>query len=100
MWKPPSIKCSLKPRVLKAPNEPVASLARFGENGMDLELGVWINDPENGQGNLKSALNLAILKLFRANDIRIPSPQRDLNIVGGVEALTSFARPRDGPDRT
>lgn len=88
-----------QPRVLKAPNEPIASLARFGENGMDLELGVWINDPENGQGNLKSALNLAILKLFRANDIRIPSPQRDVNIVGGVEALTPLARPRDGADR-
>ena len=33
------------------------SLARFAESGIELELGVWINDPENGQGNLRSAIN-------------------------------------------
>jgi small-conductance mechanosensitive channel len=85
-----------QPRVLKGPNEPVAALARFAENGIDLELGVWISDPENGQGNLKSALNLAILRLFRANDIRIPFPQRDLNIIGGLEALAPSRCRRDG----
>jgi len=84
-----------EPRVLKAPHEPSATLARFSESGVDLELGVWINDPENGQGNLKSALNLAILRLFRANEIRIPNPQRDLNIVGGLGALASFGGPRN-----
>ncbi len=86
-----------QPRVLKGPNEPAATVARFGESGIDLELGVWINDPENGQGNLKSALNLAILRLFRANDICIPYPRRDLNIVGGLDALTASARPRERP---
>src|SRR4030095_2703860 len=86
-----------QPRVLKGPNEPLATVARFGESGIDLELGVWINDPENGQGNLKNALNLAVLRLFRANEIRIPYPQRELNIVGGLEALASTAGPAGGP---
>ena len=72
-------------------------VARFGDNGIDLELGVWINDPENGQGNLKSALNLAILRLFRTNEIRIPYPQRELNIVGGLEAFAPSVGPRDRP---
>ena len=44
---------SAEPRVLKAPNAPAALLARFADNGIELELGVWINDPENGQGNLR-----------------------------------------------
>ena len=43
-----------EPRVLKAPNAPVATRRRASrESGIDLELGVWINDPENGQGNLR-----------------------------------------------
>jgi small-conductance mechanosensitive channel len=87
-----------QPRVLKGPNEPIATLARFGESGIDLELGVWINDPENGQGNLKSALNLAILRLFRDNDIRIPFPRRDLNIIGRPDLPVSSGQPRNGSD--
>jgi small-conductance mechanosensitive channel len=79
-------------RVLKGPNGPAAFLARFGESGIDLELGVWINDPENGQLNLRSALNQAILNAFRANGITIPYPQRDLNIVGGLEGIASAAK--------
>jgi small-conductance mechanosensitive channel len=86
-----------QPRVLKGPNAPMATLTRFGESGIDLELGVWINDPENGQGNLKSALNLAILRLFRDNDIRIPFPRRDLNIIGGPDLSRTAGQRRNGP---
>jgi small-conductance mechanosensitive channel len=77
-----------QPRVLKAPNPPFAVVVRLADSGIDLELGVWINDPENGQGNLRSALYLAILKAFRANGIQIPAPRRDVNLVGGIGALT------------
>jgi small-conductance mechanosensitive channel len=72
-----------EPRVLTAPHGPAALVVRFAESGVDLELGVWINDPENGQGNLRSALNLAIWRSFRANGIDIPFPQREVRIVGG-----------------
>jgi small-conductance mechanosensitive channel len=80
-----------QPRVLKVPNAPFAAVLRLGESGIDLELGVWINDPENGQGNLRSALYLAILKDFRANGIQIPYARRDVSIVGGIGALTRSA---------
>jgi len=80
------------PRVLKAPVAPIAFLVRFADSGIDLELGVWINDPENGQLGLKSELNLEILRSFRANGIVIPFPQRDVNIVGGFEGIAAAAR--------
>jgi small-conductance mechanosensitive channel len=80
-----------QPRVLKVPNAPFAAVLRLGESGIDLELGVWINDPENGQGNLRSALYLAILKDFRASGIQIPYARRDVSIVGGIGALTRSA---------
>ncbi|HEX5864800.1 MAG TPA: mechanosensitive ion channel domain-containing protein, partial [Casimicrobiaceae bacterium] len=69
-------------RVLRQPNPPVVVVLQFADNGIDLELAVWINDPENGQGNLKSALYLAIWRAFRAHAIKIPYPQREVRLVG------------------
>ena len=72
-----------EPRVLKnAPNPPAAILVRFAESGIDLELGVWIDDPDSAQLDLRSALNRAIWRAFQAHGIRIPFPQRELRVVG------------------
>ena len=65
------------PRVLKEP-EPLVFLVRFGESGIDLELGFWINDPEGGLLNVKSDLNFALLREFHAQGIEIPYPQREV----------------------
>ncbi len=70
------------PRVLKDP-EPKTFLKAFGENGIDLELDIWINDPEEGQLNLRSDINLEIWRQFQSADIEIPYPQRDIRIIGG-----------------
>jgi small-conductance mechanosensitive channel len=59
----------------------MAFLASFGDSGMNLELGVWINDPQNGQLNLRSALNRKILARFRENGIRISYPQREVRVL-------------------
>ncbi len=85
-----------EPRVLKAPHEPVAFLVRFGDSGIDLELGFWINDPENGQLNLRSTLNQAIWRSFRANGIKIPFPQRELRVVGHPDGLAGVSLPSGG----
>jgi small-conductance mechanosensitive channel len=60
--------------------EPVCRLMEFGDNGIVLELRVWINDPEEGVGNVRSAINLAIWRGFKAAGITIPFPQRDIYI--------------------
>jgi small-conductance mechanosensitive channel len=86
-----------EPRVLKsAPNAPAALLVRFAESGIDLELGVWIDDPDSAQLDLRSRLNQAIWRAFRANDIRIPFPQRELRVMGlpdGFAGATLEPRP-------
>jgi small-conductance mechanosensitive channel len=61
---------------------PAAFVLRFAESGIDLELGVWIRDPENGQLNLRSDLNLALWKAFQQHGIGVPFPQREVRIVG------------------
>jgi len=69
-----------KPRILKKP-EPAARLLGFGDNGIDLELRIWINDPEEGVANVVSDVNLSIWKSFKEHNISIPFPQRDVRIV-------------------
>jgi small-conductance mechanosensitive channel len=73
------------PRILKEP-APTALLTAFGDNGINLELMAWIEDPERGKLNLNSDLNLALYKSFGANNIEIPFPQRDVRIVGTVNS--------------
>ncbi|OYQ40959.1 mechanosensitive ion channel protein [Rhodoferax sp. TH121] len=64
-----------QPRVLRQP-APAISLANFGADGLEFTVGYWINDLENGQGNLRSDINLAILRALRTHGIDIPYPQR------------------------
>lgn len=69
-----------QPRVLRDP-APSAALSNFGNDGLEFTLGYWIGDPENGQLNLRSAINMAILAALRANQIDIPYPQRVVRMV-------------------
>jgi len=70
-----------EPRVLRLPSPPVVLILRFADNGIDLELAVWINDPENGQGNLRSSLYLGVWRVFREHGIKIPYPQREVRLL-------------------
>lgn len=64
-----------QPRVVSDPG-PSVVLANFGADGLEFTLGYWIADIENGQGNLRSDINLHILRELRAHGIDIPYPQR------------------------
>lgn len=55
---------------------PRVYLKEFADNGILLELAVWIRDPSEGQNNLRSDINWAIWRLFRKAGIEIPFPQR------------------------
>ena len=66
------------PRVLTDP-KPACLLAGFGDNSVNLELRVWLNDPQNGVGSLKSDLLWGIWRRFHEHGIELPFPQRDLH---------------------
>lgn len=68
-------------RVLVEPGPSVA-LSNFGADGLEFTLGYWVADPENGQLNLRSAINRAILDALRSNGIEIPYPQRVVHVRG------------------
>ena len=62
-------------RVLREP-APAVALSAFGTDGLEFTVGYWIADPENGTLNLRSLVNLDILRLLREHRIEIPFPQR------------------------
>ncbi len=72
--------CQVSPRVLQKP-EPTVRLTNFADNGIELELRLWLDDPEQGVGSVKSDINLAIWKAFKENSITIPFPQRDVHLI-------------------
>jgi small-conductance mechanosensitive channel len=68
------------PRILKTPEHQVL-VKEFAADGINLSLCVWINDPENGRGNLKSELLISIWQAFKDNNISVPFPQREVRII-------------------
>ena len=71
------------PRVLTE-RPPSATLLNFGADGLELQVGFWINDPENGRGGVTSDVNRAIWKALKDHQIAVPFPQREMRIVGSV----------------
>ncbi|MCK5383611.1 MAG: mechanosensitive ion channel [Gammaproteobacteria bacterium] len=71
-------------RALKSP-EPAVRLMEFADSGIALELRVWMTDPEEGVGNVRSDINLAIWHGFKEAGITIPYPQRDVHLRQVVE---------------
>lgn len=63
------------PRVIANP-APAARLMRFGTNALEFVLQFWIEDPQNGQGNVVSDVNFRVLKGLRAAGVEIPFPQQ------------------------
>ncbi|WP_434515578.1 mechanosensitive ion channel family protein [Dechloromonas sp. ARDL1] len=68
------------PRALSDP-PPKVFLTQFADSAINLEVGFWINDPEEGKGNIVSDVNFAIWRAFKENGIGIPFPQRDIRII-------------------
>ena len=66
-------------RVLAEPS-PTVWLHAFGDNAIQFEVQIWIEDPEDGIGNVRSDVLKRLWHLFRENDVKIPYPQRDIHI--------------------
>ena len=84
-------------RVLRDP-EPGVNLTNFGADGIEFTLNYWMTDPENGQQNLRSRVNIAILKSLREHDVEIPFPQRVIHTRVSSSAVASPAEAKTCPD--
>jgi len=73
------------PRVLPEP-VPAVLIKAFADNGIDLELAAWVEDPEQGKTNLRSEIYYGIWQEFKARGVVIPYPQREVRLVGDAPA--------------
>ena len=80
------------PRVQLKP-EPRCQLMGFGDSSLNLELRIWIDDPQNGRANVISEVLLGVWDRFQEHGIEIPFPQRDLHLRSllGEQDLSSLA---------
>lgn len=60
--------------------EPQVWLNSFGDHAILFEVQIWIEDPEDGLGNLRSDLLKAIWENFKVSGVEIPLPQTDIRI--------------------
>ena len=67
------------PRVMPFP-APQMLLIGFGDNGLLCEVRLWVDDPEEGIGNVRSDLLKRVLRRFREHGIQLPHPQRDVHV--------------------
>ena len=71
-------------RVIAEPPS-AARVKQLTEHGVELELTVWIKDPNIGEGDLKSDLLKDVLRTFSAEGIVIPYPRREVRILATAE---------------
>lgn len=77
-------------RVLEEP-APAAYLVGFGADGINLELGFWIEEAAKGTAGTRSAVNRNIWRLFNEHGISIPYTRRDVRLVGGLPGVLGGA---------
>jgi small-conductance mechanosensitive channel len=65
-------------RVLADP-PPVCNIKEFGDSSVNMLLRVWVNDPQNGLGNIKGQILMTLWEKLHEHDIEIPYPQRDMH---------------------
>lgn len=81
---------AMSDRVLKAP-KPVCLLRGFGDSSVNLELRIWINDPDNGVSNIASEIMINVWERFHEHGIDMPFPQRDLHLRSAVPLVVQSA---------
>ncbi|MBU6441374.1 MAG: mechanosensitive ion channel [Betaproteobacteria bacterium] len=82
-------------RVVAQP-APSAVLSNFGADGLEITVGFWIADPENGTLNVRGAVNLALWRALREAGVEIPFPQRVLHWPAGAPPAAAGAQPAPG----
>jgi small-conductance mechanosensitive channel len=65
---------------------PAVHIKAFADSGINLELAVWVDDPEQGKTNLRSDIYYGIWREFKARGIVIPYPQREVRLLGDAPA--------------
>ncbi|WP_404814976.1 mechanosensitive ion channel family protein [Celeribacter naphthalenivorans] len=67
---------------------PVCHIVGFGDSSVDYILRFWITDPTGGLTNVRGNVYLALWDAFKAHEISIPFPQREVRVLDGSTLAT------------
>lgn len=73
-----AINAALSVSRIEGTRKPVCWLTGFGDSSLDFVLRFWIQDPQQGLTNIRGRVLLALWDAFKANDIEIPYPHRQV----------------------
>ncbi len=76
------------PRINRG-KKPVCWLTDFGESSVKFVLRFWITDPREGLTNIRGTVLLALWDTFKANNINLPFPHREIIMRTPVEVVSS-----------
>lgn len=79
-------------RVLDNP-KPVCSMTEFGDSSVNFLLRVWLDDPQNGTGNVRGQILMDLWDKLHEHDIEIPYPQRDLHLRSSEPLTVEISKP-------
>ncbi len=82
-----------EPRVMKQ-RAPWAIVSSFGDSGINLKAGFWVNDPQKGTGGLKSSIMRRCLKRYIEEGIEIPYNKLDLTVKNSPLVVQSDSSPK------
>ena len=77
--------------------QPVCWMTAFGASSLDFKLRFWIEDPQQGLTNIRGQILIALWDAFKANNISIPFPHREIIMKTPVDIRSS--PPADKPQK-
>jgi small-conductance mechanosensitive channel len=86
------VECARSQRRVQPEPPPAAFITGLGADGVEVELGFWILDPEEGTLAIRSEITRLVLRKFAEAGIEIPFPQRDVRIVAAAAAVQALAK--------
>lgn len=74
------------PQVISGPEyteeeQPDAEISGFGESGIDILVEYWMVGIDDGLNRVDADLNMMIWKALKANNMKMPFPQREVTII-------------------
>ena len=63
-------------------------MTEFGDSSLNFRTRFWISDPQNGLTNIRGMVMLALWDAFKANNVDIPYPHREVILRQPVEIKT------------
>jgi small-conductance mechanosensitive channel len=79
------VQAATLPRVQSDPG-PRGYVVSFADSAVNLQVGFWLLDPENGFLSLTSDINMQIWRLFGEHGIQMPFPQREVRVLNPPQA--------------